>query len=121
MQRRSFVLLALAALATGCERWKLLQPQTLYFRDPDLAFNSAVATLRRFKYNVMRISRPQFHLEVESKHPGSFISMQIYSDGRMIIRPYGGRLVRGNTIHRALEQEIGSLIAALRATGHLAR
>ncbi len=122
MQRRSFVLLALAAFAAGCDRWQPLQPKTLYYRDPFVAFDSAFATLKTLEYEFVRLSRPHFFVEVESKrHSGSFITMQIYGDARMIVRAYGGRLVRGNTIHKALAREIDNLISAFRASGHVVR
>jgi len=120
MRRRSFKLVPLVALVSGCNRWRRPKRRTLYFRDPHAAFDATVAKLKQLEYENVTADPVRFHIEVATKVPESYISIQIYNDARMIVRAHG-KLVRRHTIHWALEEEIDRLVAALRASGHVVR
>jgi hypothetical protein len=117
MRRRRLLTLPLALAA--CNIWRPYTPVTLYFREPKAAFDATVATLGRLGYAV-RADRQRYHVEVASKLEATYIGMQIYGDARMIIRPYG-KLVRGSTVHRKIEDEIASIVVAVRASGQVVR
>jgi hypothetical protein len=119
MQRRIFVGVVLLG-AVGCDRWRPNTPHTLFFREPLAAFDSSVATLQQSGYPITQADRDRYHIQVASKLEGSFISLQIYADARMILRVHGEH-VRGDKVHKKLDQEVGSVMAALRASGQVVR
>ena len=122
MRRRSLLALPLLALPLGCNRWAPNRSTTLQFYDPLGAFDIAQGTLQRMGYRVMVADPARYHIEVAAKVDDgeSIIALQIYSDARMVIAAYG-KLVKGNKVHRKLDDELGAIAAALRASGQVQR
>jgi hypothetical protein len=123
MKRRHLLALPLLlALGPACNRWRPNRPTTLYFYDPLGAFDIAYATVQRMGYQVRVADPDRYHIEVASKidEGDSTIALQIYSDARRVIGAYG-KLVKEKKVHKKLEEEMQSIVAALRQSGQVQR
>ena len=123
MNRRHLLLLGLALLSSACNRWRPNTPRRLRFRDPVKAFEAARAMFKQLGYRIVRDEPKTYHLEVLAKldqphRLKSYIAIQVYADGLMIIRVHGDHVKEDmRSMHRKLATEVDRVINALRAAG----
>jgi hypothetical protein len=121
MKRRTLLLLTLVA-ASGCDRWRPATPRSLFFTDPVMAYDTTVPLLARLGYEVAHADPNAYHIEIHAKLDGggSFIAMQFYGDGRMLMHAHG-KHTKGDKIHRKLAREMDELVQSMRANGAVVR
>jgi hypothetical protein len=125
MNRRALLLLVLltaASATTGCDRWRPATPRVLFYSDPVMAYDGTVPLLGRLGYQIAQADPDRYHIEVYAKLDGggSFIAMQFYGDGRMMMHAHG-KHTKGGKLHRKLAREMDELVQSLRANGGVVR
>lgn len=139
MRRRELVLLPVACALAACgDRWRPNTPRTLQFRDGPTAFETALSTLKDLGYQVRVVDPERLYLQAIAKLDGgstssdwsnssgpvklpfSFISLQAYLDGNLMITVHGHHVKEEDRVmHRKLYAEIEGIINALNASGHV--